>query len=822
MRGIHFIMKGVRALPAPDFAGSVNAWKMRQIDKLQARIADALKQGDHFLIYPSGRLKDSEQESIGGASLVSQLLNRVPKSHVVLVRTLGLWGSLFSKAPTGSSPDFAKTLLRGLGILLKNGLFFTPRREVTITFSHVPNDFPEGASKQELNAYLERWYNEPPDVLKRVPFYFWKNEVAPYFSPKEHPSDFSIAIPQEIERAVFQEVARVSKRNQSDLHKEMRLSQDLGFDSLDIAEFILFLEIHFAVGQIAPSQLQTIQDIMVLAAKGNSSEHKPEKTSFQKVGSDWYQEDDRPESLHPEGKSLQEAFLRICDRFEKRPACADSLSGVLSYRRLKMAALILSEKIREMPGHHIGVMLPASVVTYTVILAILLAKKIPVMLNWTVGTRALEHAVTIAQVDTILSSYRFLSRLSSGDMGKADDKILFLEEIRRTISLSQLIKGWRDSLIKSPKLLKKLHLHDVTGEQIGVILFTSGTETLPKGVPLTHDNLLSNQRAALSAIDVRPSDIFFGCLPPFHSFGFSATGLLPILSGMKVCFSPDPTDGHVLASEIAHWKPTLLCAAPGFISGIFRSARGDQLKSVRLFVSGAEKTPQALFDHVAALGTSAQLLEGYGITECSPVVTLERGILPHKGVGQPLPGVELMVIHPETGLPLAQGQEGEICIAGPSVFKGYLSNPEIHPFIEMNHKKWYRSGDRGIIDETGTLILLGRLKRFVKIGGEMVSLGGLEQDIAEIAKEKNWYNPGVEGPQCALIAASGSDQDKVSLVLFTVFPTTAEEINLALRQKGVGSLAKISAVKHTDQIPLTGTGKTHYRSLEELWKQNHS
>lgn len=825
LKGVTFFMDWVGAIPFPNLALSVNKWKARRVDKILHQVAEELKKGSNFLIYPSGRLKGSEKEVLGGASFIPNLLEACPEANVVLIRTTGMWGSLFSKAPTGASPDFGKTLFRCLKILLKNGIFFTPRRLVKIEVAPAPSDFPLGRSKMEINGYLERWYNTPPDSLKTVPFYFWKKEAVEVISKKEVQESL-VYIPKEIEETVLNQLAKLSRRPVESFKRESLLAQDLGFDSLDMAELSVFLEERYDISNLAPGTLLTVQDLLSAAAGYKKDQVEETLAPEDKKLLRWRNEGSRPEVMLPGGKTLQEVFLLSCDRMGSALACADQLTGILTYRQLKVAALALSRKIAAMPGTNIGIMLPASVGVYLVILATLLAKKVPVMLNWTAGERSLDHSMDLAQVETVLSSLRFLSRLENGDLGKLEDKIVFLEDLRREITLKEKIRAWAWGFYKTPTLIKKLGFTPLTEDDTAVILFTSGTETLPKGVPLSHKNILSNQRGAISVAGIKSQDILLGFLPPFHSFGFSATGLLPLLSGLRAYFAPDPTNGRALAFDIQHWRPTMLCSAPGFINQILRAAPPGALASLRLVVSGAEKTPQDLFDKIAALGTQAggteaggtgaKLLEGYGITECSPIVTLDRLEEPHKGVGYPLPGVELAIIHPETGELQKRGEEGEVCIAGPNVFNGYLSGTaRQNPFILLQGKQWYRSGDRGWIDSDGALILTGRLKRFVKIGGEMLSLSGMEEDLLQMVKEKNWTIPSLDGPPLAIIAKKNEEMDKMEVILFTTLSQSKEEMNGLLREKGSSRIAKITEVKKVEQIPLTGTGKTHYRLLEE-------
>jgi long-chain-fatty-acid--[acyl-carrier-protein] ligase len=344
-----------------------------------------------------------------------------------------------------------------------------------------------------------------------------------------------------------------------------------------------------------------------------------------------------------------------------------------------------------------------------------------------------------------------------------------------------------------------------------VILFTSGTEAAPKGVPLSHKNIISNLRSAMQLVGFSASDTLYGVLPPFHSFGFSVAGLFSILAGMRTAFYPDPTDSYALAEGIERWKITVFLSAPSFLKGLLSAATKEQLKSMRLFVTGAEKTPEELVQKVKALGNGAKFIEGYGITECAPILSLTPPNLPRKGVGRLLADVESLTIHPETGELLPEGSDGELCVRGPNVFSGYLGNVK-NPFIEINGKNWYRTGDLGHVDKDRFLTLSGRLKRFVKIGGEMISLGAIE----EVIGKKLIDSKRASSDAASVAVCADEKEERAKLILFATVLIEKEEANEILQQAGFSNLVKISLVKKIDQIPLMGAGKTDYRSLQAL------
>jgi long-chain-fatty-acid--[acyl-carrier-protein] ligase len=811
MKGFQYFLKLIESIPVPDFNGPVNKWKQKKIKKSFADISEKLKTGSNFLIYPSGRLKHTGEEIIGGASFAHTLLQQNPEANIVLIRTTGLWGSRFSRALTGSSPDFGKILWEGIKIALKNLIFLTPRREVTVELELAPADLPIKAPRLEFNRYLERWYNQRgPEPLKLVSDCFWKEsfpQVEPQKAETEDNGKWSIA--PESEQEILAKIGLLAHR--TDINRSQTLDRDLGLDSLDTAQLQTFLESRYELEDLALDQLITVEDILKAAAKKEKQQKKDRAEAPQKK---WPAEAPRPLILPPAGKTLHEVFLKSCDRMDSFVACADALTGSLTYRRLKMIVLILSRKIEQMEGTHIGILLPSSIMSYAVILATLLAKKVPVMLNWTMGSRSLQHCKKVSELKTVLSSRRFLDHMPGGDLDGIDDILTLLEDVRETVSLWDKLRGIYGLFRNADTLLKDLKLPN-SEDDTAVILFTSGTESLPKGVPLTHKNILSNLKAAMACFEFFPSDILYGILPPFHSFGFSVTGMMPLLIGLKVYYAPDPTNSRAMLSDIENWKLTLFISAPTFIKNVFHLAGPMQLKSLRYVVGGAEKVPDELFAYMEKRG--GDMLEGYGITECSPVVTLIRPKAPRKGVGKPLPGIELCIISPETHEVLLPGQEGEICIHGPNVFNGYIGTDK-NPFIELDGRRWYLSGDRGHLDEDGTLILTGRLKRFVKIGAEMISLGGLEEELIRMAQEKNWVKGlKTDAPPLAL-AVLEQNSEKPLIILFSTFDVQKGEINQMLRERGYGALAQIADVRKIAEIPITGAGKTHYHALDELLK----
>jgi len=324
-------------------------------------------------------------------------------------------------------------------------------------------------------------------------------------------------------------------------------------------------------------------------------------------------------------------------------------------------------------------------------------------------------------------------------------------------------------------------------------------------------------RASLDVFDLHGDDVLYGMLPPFHSFGFTVTGLMPLLTGARVAYTPDPTDSQRLARGIKKWGITVIASAPTFLKGILSALNPENAMTLRHIVSGAEKAPPELERQINRLGLQIKMSEGYGITECSPVVTMNVHGTDTKGVGKPIPGVSLCIVNPEKHEVLATGQEGMVLAYGPSIFAGYLnSNGVAAPFLWIHNQQWYQTGDLGYLDEEGNLYLSGRLKRFVKVGAEMISLGGIEEALLQVALEYEW--PLAEGGPSLAVCATEVAGEKPKVYLFTSFDLTVDEANKALRKAGFSNLVKITETRKMGSIPVMGTGKINYRKLEEELK----
>jgi long-chain-fatty-acid--[acyl-carrier-protein] ligase len=804
LRFLNPVLKRIRAIPMADMEFDSGPYKRRRIERALGQIVQSLEYGDNILIYPSGRLSVSGPERIGGTSGVHTILKGYPNAQVAVVKIRGLCGSIFSKATTGGvTPDVGKTCLRGIRILLQNLFFFTPRRQVSIEITFNPPDLPKDGEPLAINRYLEAHYNspEPEDpVLVSHSFLYHSVPELPERAITNHSLD---SVPDEIREKVIARVAHVAQVPAPSITPETRLGDDLGIDSLSIAELLIWLDREFEVHDVELSELLTVGSLMRAAA----GELNQTTTRSEIIAPQFWSEASatRPEPELRSASTIAQAFLIACSRFGKQPALADPRAGVVRWNEVKLKVVILARYISQLSGSHIGVLLPASAAGSLVTMATILAGKTPVFLNWTAGKRSLLHACEATELSAIITSEAFLDLIPT-DLDFLDNRFVLLEDIARDLSLRDKIAGKRLARESTEQILEAFGLRELDPDSPAVVLFTSGSEALPKGVPLTHRNIMSNVSGVLEAFSISKDDVLLGFLPPFHSFGLTICTLLPLMTGLKVAYHPNPNESRKIAKAISAWSATIAAGTPTFLRSILSSGEATQFQTLRALVSGAERAPTELFEQAAAINPNAQVLEGYGITECSPVVSVGRPSQPRIGVGRPISGVELAIVHPETREPVATGEQGLILIKGPNVFHGYL-DPAIDPFVEHRNERWYNSGDLGLIKD-GSLVITGRLKRFIKIAGEMISLGAVEEALQKLV-------PSPDGAPSVAVLTQGSEGDgRPKLVAFIAGSLSVEGANAALKNAGFPPIVHISEARQIKSLPVLGSGKTDYQTLK--------
>ena len=788
---------GIRVLPNMERKGLEAADATRQA--LDATI-EGVKAGENLLFYPAGRLRHSCLEEVRAASGTEVLIKAAPEARVVLVRQTGLWGSSFSRAFSGQLPSYFGSLWRGVRYLLFNLVLFMPRRHVLIEFEE-PTDFPRDGGRMAINRYLEAFYNVRAPHNTYVPYGFWERggarEVAEP-ARREIEGDADQVAPA-TRQLVLEELSRLT--GQHSIALTDRLAQDLGIDSLSAAELALWIEKEFGFSVGTPESLVTVGDV-VLAASGQGisaleADLKPPSPAWGVAGTDVVRVAD--------GRTITEVFLNQAAQHPSRFVLADQQGGERTYRQIITALYLLVPIVRAIPGQYVGVMLPASAGAGVFYLAVLFAGKTPVMVNWTTGPRNLSHALDSLGVQRVITARALLTKLSGMgfDLSTLGDRFLAAEDLRGEMTLGRKLWALARSYGRWGALRK------VTPPSEAVVLFTSGSESLPKAVPLTHANILTNIRDILSLISLTQQDTLIGMLPPFHSFGITVTTVLPLVAGLKVVYHPNPMEAAMLARVVEAYRVSLLVGTPTFLHGIVRAAREGQLATLRFAVTGAEKCPDHAYKALQERCPGAQVLEGYGITECSPVVSVNRpGKTVPGSIGTLMPSIEGVIVSHETGRRVAPGEAGILLVRGASIFSGYLNHVGDSPFVEFEGKKWYRTGDLVRHDAEGVLFFEGRLKRFIKLGGEMISLPAIEAVLAP-----HFVSDGDEGPVIAVETLGSAENPDI--VLFSCRPAEREQVNGFLRAAGLSPLHHVRQVIRVESIPVLGTGKTDYRGLKE-------
>ncbi|MCS7303937.1 MAG: AMP-binding protein [Thermoguttaceae bacterium] len=773
-----------------------------QVHQVLDQIAEAIRRGENILLYPSGRIQRRGIEEIGANRAAAELLQRCPNVNVVLVRTRGLWGSMFTYAATGQAPRLGWCALKGIFWGLANLLFFTPRREVTITIEVLRPEQLPGLSRHQLNAFLEAWYNQDgPEKPTYVPYHFLEK----WFRRKEHRfpclQEPVLVNAERIRPATREAIRRLLEERlrrpltEEEARPEVRLDR-LGLDSLDRMELTLAVEDRF--GFHSDQIIETVGDLWALAEGLRSA---TAQTPLE-VPAVWRKPPSTNEPPAVLSETILEAFWQRVHRHPDDVVLADQVAGVLTYRRLWVGAQILARRFRNLGGQVVGLMLPSSVAADVSFLALQMAGKLPAMLNWTTGPAYLAHAVKVHGIRQVITSRRLVDRLHIEVPGA---EYVFLEDLRAGVSQWERLV----TLLRTYLGFPQSDLPRAKPEDDAVILFTSGSESAPKAVPLSHRNLISNIRSSLDVLQAARTDVVLGILPPFHSFGLMANLLAPILAGARMVHHPDPTDATGLVRVIAAYGATIAVTTPTFLGYMLSVARPEQLRTVRLLITGAEKCPEAVFQQAEKLAPQAVVLEGYGITECSPVVAANRPDRTKRGsIGLPVKDVEVCVVDPESFQPLPPGKTGMLLVHGPSVFRGYLAYPGPEPFVELGGKRWYVTGDLVQQDEEGFLFFQGRLKRFLKAGGEMISLPALEEPLA------NRYPPTEQGPQVAVEGIETPNGPHIAL--FTSRPISLQEANAILAEAGFRGVMRIHQVIRLEKLPVLGTGKTDYKLLRAM------
>jgi acyl-[acyl-carrier-protein]-phospholipid O-acyltransferase/long-chain-fatty-acid--[acyl-carrier-protein] ligase len=484
----------------------------------------------------------------------------------------------------------------------------------------------------------------------------------------------------------------------------------------------------------------------------------------------------------------------------------------VDYRQLILKTSVLSRLMARQtrPNERVGLLLPNSNVTVFSFLALQSIARVPAMLNYTVGYKGMLSAIETAQIKTVYTSRRFIRLAKLGDLTallKQQVKLVYLEDLRKEVSWQDKAYGLACSL--APSLFFKYQWQSVSPDDAAVVLFTSGSEGVPKGVVLSHKNIISNIIQLGAKIDFNKNDVILNALPLFHSFGLSTATLVPLLNGMKVFLYPSPLHYRIIPEVAYDINATMLFGTNTFLNGYARFAHNYDFYSVRYVCAGAEAVKKETRE-IYAEKFGLRILEGYGATETSPVISMNTPIdYKTATVGTLLPGMEYEL----KAVPGIE-QGGQLFVRGPNIMKGYLRNENpgvLEPAGSELGSGWYDTGDIVEIDADGFIKIKGRVKRFAKIGGEMVSLSMVEEMVMQCWPEH----------QHAVVSQPDASKGE-QLVLMTTRPgAQRKDLSVFAKAHNLGELNVPRQVVTVESLPLLGTGKTDYQTIKALLEAEH-
>ena len=535
---------------------------------------------------------------------------------------------------------------------------------------------------------------------------------------------------------------------------------------------------------------------------------------------------DYADTLNP----IQKEWINTAKEVSTNLCMADStgvkLSGNKFITGTFMIASSLKNKLKE--TQNIGLLLPTSVGGSMGNMAVLTLGKTIVNLNYSSGDASLLHAIDIANITKVIASKQFIKKLKlkGFDMSEVlkDVEVIYLEDVKSEMSK---IKGLMTLLMVKllpASMLSWCFVKNSNLDDTAAILFSSGSEGTPKGIELSHKNMMGNIKQTITLMNPNENDVMLGTLPIFHSFGLTVTTLLPLIEGIPVVCHPDPTDGFGIGKMAAKYEATMLFATATFFRLYTRNRKLNPLmfKHLRMVVAGAEKLPTEIRDAFKSK-FGHNIYEGYGATETTPVSSINiPDVLMmdywrvQKGskigtVGLPIPGSSFKIVDPESFETLATGEEGMILIGGTQIMKGYIGDPEKTASVikELDGIRWYITGDKGKVDEDGFLTIVDRYSRFAKIAGEMVSLGLVESNIRKILSEDE---------QIAITSLPDTKKGE-KLVLLLEGDIELDTLKEQIKSLNINPLFMPSEYYKVEKLPKLGTGKADFKGVKTLARE---
>jgi len=496
---------------------------------------------------------------------------------------------------------------------------------------------------------------------------------------------------------------------------------------------------------------------------------------------------------------LQHRFIKAARAHPDKIAFIDKSSKRdMRYDEVLVAVLLLAHQLRKLERGRIGIMLPTSAAGAIAIIASLCASRTPVMINYSTGAvRNCRYAQQQCDFKTIITTQSLLAKTGCERL----PGMVLIEDIFAKASTLEKALAWAKSRLPTRLLQQLCGKSDL--EQAAVILFTSGSEKEPKVVQLTQGNILSNIDAFSEMMDIYHFNRLLAILPYFHVFGLTINLWTPMCLGMTSITYANPLEFKTVARIIRETQPELLIGTPVFLEGYVKQSSPGDFASIKLAVSGADKCP----DHLRTLFLEKhgiEIIEGYGATETSPVISANPRHANRPGsIGIPIPGTEIRIEHLDAGTPCGIGETGKILVKGRGVMRGYLNDVEESSLRIKGG--WYDTGDLGYLDEDGYLWHQGRLKRFVKIGGEMVSLVQVEESLNAVTPEHI---------ECCAVELPDAKRGS-RIVAVTTAKVDPHEIGRKLAEE-LPNLALPKQYVTIAEFPRMGSGKTDFRKLTTL------
>ena len=809
------ILDSIWAIPIADLTSD----KSLELDTAAIvwKAIDALKNNSNILLYPQWELARQGFQSIVGKKTAFLISQQAPKDTKILtVNIRWLRWSRSSRARTWKRPNLALFILKAIRFVIWNLFFFVPKRKVDIEIKDSTSLLHKAEKKwiDAFNQELEKIYNAKwEEKLNYLSGLCWYNTTKHHKEPEiiqwsikdlqKASFNGNVDIPADVLKKITVIIQKIKPEYSWKIDLNTNLVLDCFFDSLDMAELKSTVQSNFSKSSNPPLlDLKTVGDVAMMAIwKSTTNEElKPCDWIATKDGRVIYSHI-KP-ILKPDSTIL--SLLKETLKNNKSTSfCYDSIFWVQSRKDFMIKAYLIADLLKKMPWERIAIMLPSLSATSLLIVWCYLAKKIPVMLNWTQSNEAFSHCIKTQNVEVILTAKSFFQKIQTPRLKKYN--MIFFEDILKDISLTQKLTAvFKAMRFKIPTDISK----------IAVVLFTSWSEALPKTVELTHENILNDILWTAWLVWLKMNDVELCFLPPFHSFGFILWIAIPLITGVRIVFTPDPNDSKTIANLTHHTQTTFIASTPTFLNGIVQMADENQLKSLRFAVVWAEKCPKELFTKFAKKSPDATIIEWYGITECSPIIAVNpfkrNAKIKRWTVWLPILGESVKIMDIDTNEEISAGKEWMILVRWLNMFGWYIDPKLESPFVEINWKQRYKTGDLGFFDKDGYLTISWRLKRFVKIAWEMISLPAIETTLSRKWKNSDWT-------ECLAVEAEENDWD-VKLTLFTTEKIEKSEVNHYLHEQWARNLVSIDSIIHIEEIPMLGTWKVDHVQLQSILK----